>query len=560
MKYLVKRGDVYHFRAFYPADLVQFGSPKEYTRSLRTTDYAEAIRKRNQSRVEFDQHVATLRSRRDGSYTVLDDLTHDQEIALAQDVYRHLLPEVEKARVAMAAHPHDVRPEVIEGERAYLQLAEEDAVLGDDFFGMINTLTNWVLDRRMLRIKSPEAMSRLGSRIGSAIVQNRHDRLAAMQGRPPERVDPRFVDPSTLTPRQPTPMPQSSNNGYNMSDLLKKFRESVADTRGEKGRRSIDYTSRMMVEYFGADFDVRNLRRQQVMEFRALLMRVPSNAAKRYPGLPITAVVERRDPAHTVLSVESVNKNLANVAQFVNWMHLCEVISNPPILRGITLDNQVQENLRRLPFTLEQLELVFTSPMMRQAARERSIYFWCFAIGLYHGLRLNEIASLAPEHITQNEIPTITIAAPKALITGERKGRSKVITRFFPMHPILVELGLHEFAAGRAGFEMLFSDAVKGTDGYFSDEISDWTREMLDSVGINAGGPTFHSLRHNFRNVTSTGGIDDKMVMFLGGWKQSGIMNRHYLSAPGQAEVLAKLASITYGQIDKLVLKLKPTT
>jgi integrase len=122
-------------------------------------------------------------------------------------------------------------------------------------------------------------------------------------------------------------------------------------------------------------------------------------------------------------------------------MHLCEVISNPPILRGITLDNQVQENLRRLPFTLEQLELVFTSPMMRQAARERSIYFWCFAIGLYHGLRLNEIASLAPEHITQNEIPTITIAAPKALITGERKGRSKVITRFFPMHPILVDPG-----------------------------------------------------------------------------------------------------------------------
>jgi hypothetical protein len=441
MKYLVMRGDVYHFRAFYPADLVQFGSPKEYTRSLRTTDYAEAIRKRNQSRVEFDQHVATLRSRRDGSYTVLDDLTHDQEIALAQEVYYHLLPEVEKARVAMAAHPHELRPEVIEGERAYLQLAEEDAVLGDDFFGTINTLTNWVLDRRMLRIKSPEAMSRLGSRIGSAIVQNRHDRLAVMQGRPPERVDPRFVDPSTLTPRQPTPMPQSSNNGYKMSDLLKKFRESVADTRGEKGRRSIDYTSRMMVEYFGADFDVRNLRRQQVMEFRALLMRVPSNAAKRYPSLPITAVVERRDPAHTVLSVESVNKNLANVARFVNWMHLCEVISNPPILRGITLDNQVQENLRRLPFTLEQLELVFTSPMMRQAARERSIYFWCFAIGLYHGLRLNEIASLAPEHITQNEIPTITIAAPKALITGERKGRSKVITRFFPMHPILVDPG-----------------------------------------------------------------------------------------------------------------------
>ena len=106
---------------------------------------------------------------------------------------------------------------------------------------------------------------------------------------------------------------------------------------------------------------------------------------------------------------------------------------------------------------------------------------------------------------------------------------------------------------------MLFGDAVKGTDGYYSDQISDWAREMLDSVGIKARGPTFHSLRHNFRNVTSTGGIDDKMVMFLGGWKQTGIMNRHYLSAPGQAEVLAKLPYITYGQVDEQVLNLKAT-
>ena len=329
MKYLVKRGDVYHFRAFFPDDLIQVGSPKEYTRSLRTTDYAEAIRKRNLMRVEFDQRVATERSHRDGRYTVLDDLTLDLEIALAQDVYRSQLPEVEKARVEMTRHPYDVRPEVIEGEKAYLQLAEDAAVDGDDYFGTINRLTNWVLDQRMLLIKSPEAMSRLRSRIGSAIVQIKHDHLGAMQGRPPERVDPRFVDPASLTPRQPSPVPEPRQNGYRLADLLKKFRESVADTRGEKGRRSIDYTSRMMVEYFGADFDVGHLRRQQVMEFRALLVRVPSNAAKRYPGLPIAAVVERRDPTHAVLSVESVNKNLANLTQFVNWM------GNPPIFNGV---------------------------------------------------------------------------------------------------------------------------------------------------------------------------------------------------------------------------------
>jgi hypothetical protein len=72
----------------------------------------------------------------------------------------------------MAAHPHDVRPEVIEGERAYLQLADEDSGLGDDVFKTINTLTNWVLDRRRLRSISPAAMSRLGSRIGSALRRN----------------------------------------------------------------------------------------------------------------------------------------------------------------------------------------------------------------------------------------------------------------------------------------------------------------------------------------------------------------------------------------------------
>ena len=149
------------------------------------------------------------------------------------------------------------------------------------------------------------------------------------------------------------------------------------------------------------------------------------------------------------------------------------------------------------------------------------------------------------------------IRFPKALLDGTRRGRTKVVPRKFPMHPILVKLKLPEHAASRMGAELLFDDVVEGTDGYLSDAVSDWMRIMLDSVGIAKGGPTFHSNRHNFRDATRSAKMQETMVDFLGGWKPVGIKNRHYLSDPGQADVLKELQHVTYGGIDKLILELK---
>ena len=563
MKNLVARGGWFHFRGYVPQDLRRIGHAAEQTKSLNTTDYGEAIRQRNKARVEFDEWIGQERARRDGHYTVLTSLTTEQEIALALEVYRHLDPTIEEARQKLARRPVEEWPDALESEQALLNLTAESAVIGDDFFGAFKRYTSWVLEERMIRIDNAAAMERLQTRVGEAIVEIKQNQISRMRGVPPSVLDPRFVDLATLGPKPPSPaLPGGSNvqsSSHKLDVHLRKFAESLTHSRGAKGRASVEYTNRLLVEVFGADMDVRNLRRKQIEEFRDLLRKVPSNSTKRYPGLPITTVVERRNPTHAVLSIESVNKNLGNVTQFVRWMHKLEIIHNPPNLDGIAIQNPVRENQRRPPFTTDQLCSIFGSAMMKEAARQQSVMFWCFVVGLYHGLRLNEIASLSPEDITVHSgMPTIEIRVPRALTEGERQGRTKVIPRRFPMHPILVKLGLPGLVVSRMGCRMLFHDAVRGTDAYYSDEVSDWTRQMLDSVGIPVGGPTFHSLRHNFRNATEALKMQDTMIEFLGGWSQSGVKNRVYLSDPGQIDVMQSLQRLTYGKIDEMILRLKP--
>ena len=562
MKNLVIRSGWFHFRGYVPLDLRRSGHAAERTQSLDTTDYGEAVRRRNKARVEFDEWVAQERARRDGRYTVLTSLTIEQEIALALEVYRHLYPLVERARERLALRTSKERSEALEAEQWMLENTKESASVGDDFFGEFGRYTDWVLKDRMIRIDNPRAKERLTTRVGEAIVQIKQDQVNRIRGEASVSLDTRFVDPITLGPRPPSSVlpggPNAPTAEYRLIDQLKVFSESLADSRGLKGRSSVKYTNRLLVEFFGPDMDVRTLRRQQVVDFRGLLTKVPVNSTKKYPGIPITTVVAKRNPAHPVLSIESVNKNLGNVVQFVRWMHKLEIITNLPSLDGISLANPVRENKRRQAFSTEQLRIIFESRLMRDAAASNSINFWAFVIGLYHGLRLNEIATLEPSDILQyGGVAMFQIRFPKALLDGTRRGRTKVVPRKFPMHPILVKLKLPEHAASRMGAELLFDDVVEGTDGYLSDAVSDWMRIMLDSVGIAKGGPTFHSNRHNFRDATRSAKMQETMVDFLGGWKPVGIKNRHYLSDPGQADVLKELQHVTYGGIDKLILELK---
>ncbi len=121
-----------------------------------------------------------------------------------------------------------------------------------------------------------------------------------------------------------------------------------------------------------------------------------------------------------------------------------------PSSKNLTLRDPVSEKEKRLPFTLDQLRQIFTSPLMRAEAGNQSMFFWCHVIDLYHGLRLNEIAGMDADCIADVEgIPCIEIRVPDTVLDRETHGGTKTIPRTLPMHWVLIELGLPKFASNR---------------------------------------------------------------------------------------------------------------
>ena len=343
-----------------------------------------------------------------------------------------------------------------------------------------------------------------------------------------------------------------------VSALTEEFLREVRLRRRDKGFVAIAASMRLLGEFFGPDMDVKRIRRRQCNQFRDFVMSMPSNYRKRYPKAPIKDIPALRRPEHDLMSYANVNKILRHLIQFLRWCEEMEVIDRAPSSQNLTLRDPVSEKEKRLPFTQEQLQRIFTSGFMKTEASNRSMFFWCWMIGLYHGLRLNEIAGMDADCITMiNNTPCIEVRIAEEVLDRETHGGTKTISRTLPMHWILIELGLPEFASTRPTGAKLFEEVKAGADGYVSRDVSDKTRTFLDTLGMPTGGPTFHSLRHCFRDAMTEADLPQDVTAFLGGWTLPGTMNAVYGSSKLRKSYKAQLDQVSYDEIDNIVLSLK---
>lgn len=97
---LYRRGNTYYHRAAAPLDIVGTYGKREETFSLKTKDYAEAIRRVRRAAVEVDQKFT---AHRDYLKTVpdapLEALPPDQLRRVSEIYYQHLLEEDEESRI-----------------------------------------------------------------------------------------------------------------------------------------------------------------------------------------------------------------------------------------------------------------------------------------------------------------------------------------------------------------------------------------------------------------------------------------------------------------------------
>ena len=118
------------------------------------------------------------------------------------------------------------------------------------------------------------------------------------------------------------------------------------------------------------------------------------------------------------------------------------------------------------------------------------------------------------------------------------------------MHPDLVEIGLIAFKERQEekGRERLFPDAALSGDATYSSAYSKWFSRYLKNIGIKTDKTSFHSFRHNMKDLFRVAGVSEELSEhYLG--RLTGKTGEAYGSGhtiEGFAAALERLEYFTY--------------
>jgi integrase len=245
---------------------------------------------------------------------------------------------------------------------------------------------------------------------------------------------------------------------------------------------------------------LRGIQREHIVQFQAALR------------------TQGNKPA-TVKSKLALLRALLGVAVDEGWIK-----SNPAT--GIKTTGQKSAKTARLPFTVDEINKIFGS-LPATGAR-----YWLPVIGLYTGLRLEEIGQLAPADIVQeryrdkegNEHRTYVIYATEEGDGKRLKNESS--RRRIPVHKTLIELGFIKYAHSQKGTQ-LFPELKPDKNGRRTASFSLWFGRIKRGLGITDNRKAFHSLRHLFKDIMREVGVAEEVSDALSG-HTNGSVSRNY--------------------------------
>ncbi len=560
---LIRRdGGTYYARIYIPSDLRDQFPSEDKKVSLRTKDEAVAKRRLNFELQKWDAEFEDMRARRH-----LTD--EDRAVAVWEHYEARLNQDVEKRR----AMPTDADLET-EVARVW-QRIDRGEIRSDDIVGMINGYADLELLKRArqddanLRARRLAALRRDLATGRYMLVDHevrqfieRHSllvdegseqfrELGALMMRADiealERTVERDVGDYSGRPRDPIVKPafarprETAPPGQSIMELFEVYarenpRGVTADTLVQ-ARRDIG----LFVDHVGSTFPASKIDKKAVRGWKALLMLYPVKATetKAFKGMKIAQIVAHNETVcKPVLSVNTVNRYLSNLAAFCSWLVGHGYIDDNPT-EGMFLAKDKRKKV--YPFTVDQMNSLFRSPLFIGCASDDAPRFWNKAgdvrirdhrywiplIMLYSGARPGEIAQLALSDVREEQqtwifdITETTDDGDEDIKRLKNDGSRRVV----PVHRELIDLGFLEYLTTirDGGYTRVFPLAIRNDRGQM---LSDFSRDFgryLEKVGLKNGrGLSLYSFRHGAFDAMRRAGYLDEQFNFIFGHVSGG--------------------------------------
>jgi integrase len=300
------------------------------------------------------------------------------------------------------------------------------------------------------------------------------------------------------------------------------------------------------------DKPIGTYRKSEGLAFLELLQQLPANLEKRRHKLGIARrdlreiAARAKERGAAPQHANTVRKKLGILKQCFSWLstHYDGCERNP--IEGLQVAGRRRNAKEQKDvFSVDQLNLIFSAPVFTGCKSERhwghqgslvlrdSAKFWVPLIGLFGGMRLDEICQLSKAHVCQHA------GVHYFALTRGTRLKSDSSIRSVPIHQMLIDCGFLAFVARCQ--DRLFPDLKEHVTGRHSDSFSKHFHCFLERLGIKRPGLDFHSLRHTFAAAALSSGLQFDVRERLMGHGLPREAGRYGMSYPLEQQDMALL-------------------
>ncbi len=301
--------------------------------------------------------------------------------------------------------------------------------------------------------------------------------------------------PSTITINNSILNNSLTNKTEAIAEVFTLYREEMlrAGLWRVKSQHDIEASIRTLIELVG-DNPLSEFTPPVCRQYKELLLKYPIHRHKdlRFKELTIQNIIKSK-LTYSTLSITTINNQIRKVSTFFNWSVKQGYLNHNP-MQGMKVRQKVSVKSARLPFSEDNLKLLFNSPIYSEHKFSKDYKFWLPLLSLYTGARLEELCQLYLSDINLSaDIPYIDISDDQP----DQHLKNNTSRRQVPIHAELFELGFDKWICDKQEnnctrlFDYLIPQRQK-----LGHKPSIWFGKYKVAQGITDRKKVFHSFRH----------------------------------------------------------------
>ena len=326
--------------------------------------------------------------------------------------------------------------------------------------------------------------------------------------------------------------------GKVLSEVIKTYTAEKKSGWTDKTTLEVSGVFKLLVDILG-NIEVSTIKRPMLIELRSALLRVPPNFYKKNPGKSVkVALASATEPG---ISIKSVNKHMARIGSLLKYCNEIGMIPNNPAT-GLQIAEKQRADQERSVYSLDDIKNIVANLPSAVDAPER---YWIPLIGLYSGLRLNEICQLHIEDV-------ISIDGHWCFDindAGDKRLKNAASARVIPVHPKLIDLGLIRYyeALKVANQPRLWMNlSLIHMHGY-TNSIVKWYQRFNRQYVTGDPKKVFHSMRHTVADMMKQKGVSEAVIAEIIGHAHASITSGRYGKRYQPKVLLEAMILLNYG-------------